>query len=64
MHSLQLTSGFNSFLRLLLLLLCIPVDASSQAHDPNRGMLCGNFASFTPKSLNDGYPKLNLDFSV
>ncbi|MFN8181156.1 MAG: T9SS type A sorting domain-containing protein [Bacteroidota bacterium] len=64
MHSLQLTSGFNSFLRLIFLLLCVPVDASSQAHDPNRGMLCGNFASFTPKSLNDGYPKLNLDFSV
>lgn len=49
---------------LLLLIVSNPITVSCQSHDPHRGMQCGNFASFTPKSLNDGYPKLNINFSV
>jgi hypothetical protein len=51
-------------LGLYFLILFNPFIILSQSYDPHRGMQCGNFATFTPKSLNDGYPRLSINFSV
>jgi hypothetical protein len=56
----------KSSLQLLLIIILIFSNQklTAQAFDPHRGIQVGHFAFFTPESINNGYGRLNLNFSI
>jgi hypothetical protein len=64
MNSTKAIAVMLGIMTLLLSNLYFPSYSLAQSRDPHRGLTVTRFLQFTPASINSGYPRVSLSFSI